>query len=200
MPKLPTLTLDDVLDMNPCYTLRNLKRIAQRRKRWSLKQILRLKSVPWGDRLWVVLNEEVLPEELHRLLALDCACRALVRERKAGREPDARLWAAVEVVLGYTVNHLSTQERAGASDSAADVVRQLRPHFHDHRSVIQYRAACLVEDAVSWGGFCAHSVAESASSLAGLEGGCGFSKADCDKEKKTQLKRLLGLLDWYEKQ
>lgn len=55
----------------------------------------------FGDALWAL---RVVPEEqteerdrISRLFASDCAERALLRERGAGREPDPRSWRAVAV-------------------------------------------------------------------------------------------------------
>jgi hypothetical protein len=49
-----------------------------------------------------------------RLFACDCAERALTRERDAGREPNARSWAAIEVVRRYADGQATVAELAGA--------------------------------------------------------------------------------------
>ncbi len=53
-----------------------------------------------------------------RLYACWCARRALTREREAGREPDPRLWAAIEVSERYAVGE-ATDDGLSAAWSAA---------------------------------------------------------------------------------
>ena len=49
-----------------------------------------------------------------RLFAADCAERALLRERAAGREPHAASWAAVEAARAYARDEITSAERAAA--------------------------------------------------------------------------------------
>ena len=49
-----------------------------------------------------------------RLFAADCAERALKRERKAGREPDPRSWAAVTAAREFARGEISAAARAAA--------------------------------------------------------------------------------------
>ena len=53
-----------------------------------------------------------------RLWACECALRALNRERKAGREPHAGSWTAIEVATRYA-NGLATKDELAAARDAA---------------------------------------------------------------------------------
>lgn len=53
-----------------------------------------------------------------RLFAADCAERALLAEREAGREPDARSWRAVEVARAFARGEASDDELASARVAA----------------------------------------------------------------------------------
>ena len=57
---------------------------------------------------------ETWNEKNARLFACDCAHRALMRERRAGREPDERSWNAVRVARAFARGKASEQERAAA--------------------------------------------------------------------------------------
>ena len=59
-----------------------------------------------------------------RIFACDCAERALLREREAGREPDPRSWKAVEVARRFAAGEATSEEleearAAGATWAAA---------------------------------------------------------------------------------
>ncbi|KKN58429.1 hypothetical protein LCGC14_0552420 [marine sediment metagenome] len=68
--------------------------------------------------LWAVDIEK----QLHTF-ACDCAERALKRERKAGREPDARCWKAIEVKRKWINGKATDEELAAAWDAARDAAR-----------------------------------------------------------------------------
>ena len=87
-------------------------------------EVLTRKDGPWAgvpdkDRLWTVLQEGVLPAKVLRLFACVCAERALLRERGAGREPDARSWRAVEVARRHALGTATDAELAEASAAYA---------------------------------------------------------------------------------
>lgn len=54
-----------------------------------------------------------------RLFAIACAERALLRERKAGREPDPRSWAALDVARQYADGNATAAQLAAAAQAAA---------------------------------------------------------------------------------
>jgi hypothetical protein len=67
--------------------------------------------------LWMIDSEKAL-----RLAAAEIAFGALMAERKRGREPDPRSWAAVEAARGYASGTIAKTEMSAAwsaADSAA---------------------------------------------------------------------------------
>jgi hypothetical protein len=74
-------------------------------------------DIPAEDRLWALIFV-VLDDRSRRELACDCVERALERERAAGREPDARSWAAVEVARRYARGEVTADELAAAWNAA----------------------------------------------------------------------------------
>ncbi len=62
---------------------------------FSAADIVGLPDTPADYRLRGLIA--LLPDRARRLLACEFAERALFREREAGREPDSRSWAAVDV-------------------------------------------------------------------------------------------------------
>ena len=77
-----------------------------------------MRSLPGHDREW-------------RLYACDCAERALLREREAGREPDPASWSAVEVSRRFAVGEAAEEELAVA--------------YSDERLEIGFNAKYLLE-------------------------------------------------------
>jgi hypothetical protein len=55
-----------------------------------------------------------------REFACRCAEGALLEERAAGREPDPRSWAAIEVARRHSAGRATDEELAAASDAARD--------------------------------------------------------------------------------
>ena len=53
-----------------------------------------------------------------RLFAADCAERVLLRERKAGREPDKRSWAAVEAARAFARGEIDMDALRNAANAA----------------------------------------------------------------------------------
>jgi len=75
------------------------------------------------DALWVACHAVTLTaadERVLRLFAADCAERALCAEREAGREPDARSWAAVEAARAYARGEIGAEELRAAYAAACD--------------------------------------------------------------------------------
>lgn len=88
-------------------------------------------DVPAKDRLWTVCHDGVLPDRMFRLFACDCAERALLAERAAGREPDARSWESVEVARRYAEGKATFDDLSTAQVAARDASQASRgPHEH----------------------------------------------------------------------
>ena len=75
-----------------------------------------------GCSRWQTLVAAVNVDRELRLFAVDCAERALHRERDAGREPDPRSWAALDVARRYADGTATVADmdvaRAAASAAA----------------------------------------------------------------------------------
>jgi len=110
-------TISDVISWEPCgfdgeddgenYTPARLRRLAEGRESVTIEDIAAL-DIPVEDRIWAGLH--LLDEREQRLWGCDCAERALLRERDAGREPDPRSWEAVRVSRLYADGEATLEE------------------------------------------------------------------------------------------
>lgn len=115
------------------------------------------KYVSASRKLLVAVNIE---QEL-RQFAIDCAERALNRERDKGREPDSRSWAAIEAAKAYLRGEITPAElaaardaaRAAACDAAWDAARAAEREWQrqrfDELVMPRIRAVCGVIGVVS---------------------------------------------------
>ena len=105
------------MNWEPCseYTESRVKELIGKGK--TPLEILEL-EIPAEDRLWVVLRNEIIPEnDLHEL-ACKFAEQALRAERKAGREPHPDSWKAIKVKRQW-LKKKATAEQLQAARSAA---------------------------------------------------------------------------------
>ena len=95
------LTTEIIMTTHPCssWDRERIEALISPRKYVLHGTALRDMRVPIGDRIWLGIT--LLDDPRRRLFACDCAERALSRERDAGREPDPRSWAAVEIARRY---------------------------------------------------------------------------------------------------
>lgn len=120
------ITLEQVRDeWRACYGADRLAELYDRPH--TPLEVLTRNDGPWADvpakdRLWTAMHNGVLPDRTLRIFAADCAERALLRERSAGREPDARSWRAVEVARMY-VSGTATRAELRAAARAAHIAR-----------------------------------------------------------------------------
>jgi hypothetical protein len=75
-------------------------------------------SVPTDHRWWVATRPGVLSDRVLRLCACFAARSALNAERAAGREPDARSWAAAEVAERFARGQATETELTAARGAA----------------------------------------------------------------------------------
>lgn len=121
------ITLEYVRDeRRACYSSERLAALYDRPH--TPLEVLTRQDGPWADvpakdRLWTVLCEDVLPDKMLRLFACDCAEHALIRERKAGREPDARSWNAVEVSRRFANGAVTSKELSDSASAASAAER-----------------------------------------------------------------------------
>jgi hypothetical protein len=91
----------------------------------TIVDFLRADHIPPEDRLWVAVHPDFCTDSLMRIFAGDCAERALISERDAGRDPDPRSWEAVAVARRYARGEATEDDlcaartAASAADSAA---------------------------------------------------------------------------------
>ena len=94
MNKKLRCTVADAMQWWPDYSESDVLRLFGQRKFLDTREILDL-EIPVNDRLWAVLRVELVPV----LLLNEFACREtqalLVRERRAGREPDEQDWVDI---------------------------------------------------------------------------------------------------------
>jgi len=115
-------TLREVLDLRPCVSRTVAAAVA---RGWGgrpddpdrgslapayLQAVLGDREIPWvevldivglHDSIWLIGRLSAWLGSRLRLFAADCAERALLREREAGREPDDRSWEALRVSRAY---------------------------------------------------------------------------------------------------
>ena len=122
--KTLTVTRADILSWEPCadYPERLPGLLPGRaNKRWSALAIIeagKVGMVPTEDVFWVVLRPELISEHDLYELACRCASRALREERKAGREPDPRSWAAIETRRAWLRGDMSDEDLSAAESVA----------------------------------------------------------------------------------
>lgn len=123
-----TATIEDLLSWDPCWLEDGredeLRDSASVRKRWSWRHIVALRGAGvLSDREWLWLAKHFLHHvgqgsTTLRLLAADCAERALLRERAAGREPSERSWTAVAVARRHAAGEATDEQLAAAATAA----------------------------------------------------------------------------------
>jgi hypothetical protein len=114
-------TVDQIMAAGPCktYPRARVERLFDGRSRLSNHAVAKL-DIPAPDRVWALLVY-MTPQE-QRLFACDCAERALLLERKDGREPDKRSWRAIEVSRQYALGNATAEELNAARGATFDII------------------------------------------------------------------------------
>lgn len=118
--KLPRVTLDEFLSLNPCW--RNSEQGRRRLRYYARKlggsanalEILALRRIPAEHRLWAVLREEFIPAPMLHACACRCAEDALSRIDN----PDPRSINAIVVKRRWIAGEATDEELAAAEDAA----------------------------------------------------------------------------------
>ena len=153
---MTTLTLDSLIARRACYPRERIEALFDRP--YTPIEVLTNRHGPWADvpdadRLWAVLHTGVIDSRTLRLFACDCAERALERERKAGREPHADSWKAIEVARRFADGKATTKEleaaRSAAYAAAYANPAYANPAYANPAYAAAYSAAYAAADAAA---------------------------------------------------
>ena len=157
----------------------------------TIREVAQL-DIPTKDKIWAICKASNAPDNTLREFACWCARNALNTERKAGREPDPRSWAAVDVAERYARGEASKAERTASYRAAFGAAS-------DAASFAAYYAAYYAANA-------ARNTACNVASYAAYDAACGayyavFSAASYAPSgsarraiRRRQLKKLVNLL------
>ena len=106
------VTIDKFLEFYPCYSEKEIRKIAGEKVEWTALDILAL-DIPPEDRLWAVLREEFIVAPILHEFACRCAERALSRVKN----PDPRLFEGIETKRAWLRGEITNQELADALES-----------------------------------------------------------------------------------
>ena len=106
---MKTFTIEDIRSWEPCYD--PAKHLPEDWEGTAL-DILKLEDIPVGDRLWVVLREDLLDDRTLRLFAVLCAKQARHLMK------DERSLKALDVAQAYLEGEASEDDLASATDAA----------------------------------------------------------------------------------
>ena len=122
----------------------------------------------WAGEVRTRLAGPVDATRVLREFACDCAERALLRERQAGREPDRRCWAAVEMVRRYAHDEATAEEAGEAARAAKAAARAAKAAARAAKAAARAakaaRAATEAAKAAAW--TAAEAVAAAATGVA----------------------------------
>ena len=123
---MSTVTVDEVMSWEPCkeYPRERVTALFADRETITALDVLEM-DIPAEDRLWAVLREEMVPAPILHEFACRCAEAALMQERKAGREPDPRSWAAIEAKRKWMRGEIDDNELRAARDTAWDAAQDV---------------------------------------------------------------------------
>jgi hypothetical protein len=124
-----SVSVDDVMRYEPCppYPRERVERLfAPHGGRATLAEALAL-PIPSRDRYWLATRSGLyLSDSQLRLVACAVAESSLLRERAAGREPDARSWAVIEAGRAHARGEIDDAGLAAAREAAWAAAREAR--------------------------------------------------------------------------
>jgi hypothetical protein len=113
------VSVDTVMSWGPCdtYTHRKVTKLFAGRKTVSALNVLDMK-IPDTDKCWAAVRPELLTDSQLHEVGLRYAERLLTAERGAGREPDPRSWAVLEVKRRWLKGEATDEELRKAASAA----------------------------------------------------------------------------------
>ena len=117
--QMKRVSIDTVLSWHPCegYTRRKVTKLFAGRKTVSALNVLDMK-IPDTDKCWAAVRPELLTDSQLHEVGLRYAERLLTAERGAGREPDPRSWAVLEVKRRWLKGEATDEELRKAARAA----------------------------------------------------------------------------------
>lgn len=139
------VTADQIISWDPCWKNADSRARQLVSEPVSGLDILTRQDGEWEyvdpqDRLWLVLHDGVIDEPTMCNFSCDCAERALMRERAAGRDPDPRSWNATAVARRF-VEGKATSDDLLAAMAAAEAASSKAWHELATRAASSTRAA-----------------------------------------------------------
>lgn len=117
---MKTITLDQFMRFNPCYSKEKLTEINGDKPDWSALDVLALTDIPPQDRLWAVLRPALIDEPILHEFACRCAENALALVDN----PDPHSVAAIAAKRAWLRGEINNKQLgaawAAASDAASD--------------------------------------------------------------------------------
>ena len=113
------ITVDLVMSFNPCYDRETINKLFAGKK-WMLPTtVLKLDTVSYGDKLWLLCRSDFLDDKRWRLFACDCAERVLSIFEKEYPD-DNRPRKAIETARLFANGEATQKELDAAWDAASD--------------------------------------------------------------------------------
>ena len=111
---MKTITIEQALKMGWCYDEERLRKIAGEKQEWSALDILNLPGIPDNDKLYTVLNVELIDEPILHEFACRCAERALSKIEN----PDPRSVAAIAAKRAWIKGEITDDDLYAARKAA----------------------------------------------------------------------------------
>lgn len=195
------ITIKQIMKWNPCYTESELVEIFKSNgftRSATPLEIAKCNNKKKEDILWLLLRPEIIPEKELHLLSIKFAERALMRERKEGREPHTGSWNAIKVKKKWLKGEATDTELEAAELSAwtasCSAARSIVQPSKSAAANSAAWAAQLSAQLSAWPASC--SSARSAELAAGLLA----AWAALSEERNWQLKQVVKVLEKIEKE
>ena len=111
------ITVDLVMSYNPCYDRKHIEKLFNGKTWLSPLTVLKMDSVSYEDKLWLLLRNEFISDKDMRLFACDCAEKSLpIFEKQFPK--DTRPRKTIETARLFANGNASQEELDAARDAA----------------------------------------------------------------------------------